>query len=54
MRYPYKDRPYYIHKTHAALVTATEAPRGRGTSGLGAARTALLNYTGGGARVQSL
>ena len=29
MRYPYKDRPYYIHKTHAALVTQRK-PRGRG------------------------
>ena len=34
MRYPYKDRPYYIHKTHAVLVTrqgSRGAPGGRGT-----------------------
>ena len=58
-RYPYKDRPYYIHKTHAVLVTRQAEAGAAGRQGpgpttpprvssLGAARTALLNYTGGG------
>ena len=44
MRYPYKDRPYYIHKTHAALVTQRK-PRGAGGAPAVSARRAQLYST---------